>query len=101
MQMVSIALTLAFISAFTPFKRLSSMATGLAIGGIAFYALDQYEQLKDLEEMGLSSKPLMEMFSLTSDGKALLIMTGLCLATQTIYALISPVTRYFKAKKSR
>lgn len=100
MSMVSWALIVALITTFTPFKRLSSLAVGLAIGGIAFFALDQYEQLKDMEEMGLSSKPLMELVTITKDGKYLIGSIALCLFTQTLYAFITPIIRIFKKLRS-
>lgn len=90
MVVVSWCLIVALVSAFTPWKRISSLAVGLAIGGITFYALDQYEQLKDMEEMGLSSTPLMEMVNITTDGKYLIVFIALCLMTQTLYAFFPP-----------
>ena len=96
MSMVSWALLAALITAFTPFKRLSAMAVGLSIGGISFYALDQYEQLKDMEEMGLSSKPLMDIVQLTSDGKCLIAWIVICLITQAAYGLVTPILHKYK-----
>ena len=99
MSVVSNSLIVALIAAFTPFKRLSSLAVGLAIGGIAFYSLDQYEQLKDMEEMGLSSKPLMEMVTLTDSGRCLIASIAICLLTQVLYAFAAPTLRFFKRRK--
>ena len=100
MSAVSYSLIVALIAAFTPFKRLSALAVGLAIGGIAFYILYQYEELKD---MGLSSKPLMEllmeMVTLTDSGRCLIASIALCLLTQVIYAFAAPLIRFLKKRK--
>jgi len=87
MSMVHYSLIAALILVFTPLKRIMGMCIGLAIGGICFYGLDQYDQLKDLSSMGLSSTPLIEMITITREGKWLITSMALCIITQVIYGI--------------
>ena len=89
------------IFAFTPFKRLCSLAAGLAVGSLVFYALDLYHQLEELSKMGLSSKPLTEMVTLSSAGKWMIGWTAATAATQIVLGLIFPCLRFCAWKKPR
>ncbi len=92
MQFFRWCLILALCFAMTPFKNLSALAAGLAVGGLAFYGLDLYHQLKELSEMGLSAKPLTEMVVLSPDGKWLVAWSGLTLCTQILVGLVPPIS---------
>ena len=98
MSVVHWSLITALIFSCTPFKGVCSLATGIALGGFLFYGLDQYEQLKDLSEMGLSSLPLMEMVTLTSDGKWLITSIIICIISQCVYGLVTPVLQIIRQK---
>ncbi len=89
------------IFAFTPFKRLCAMATGLAIGGLAFYAMDLYHQLGELSKMGLSSKPLTEMVALSSSGEWLMRWCICAGIVQALSGLASPSIRLWKCWKNK
>lgn len=97
MKLVHWSLVIALITAFTPFKHISSLAAGIAIGSFFFYGIDLYSQLRDLSEMGLSKQPLIEMVEVSTYGHWLIVMCALCLATQIIYGLALPVIRLKKA----
>jgi len=96
MKLVSWSLTIALIAAFSPFKSISSLGVGIALGSFAFYGIDQYTQLRDLEEMGLSSKPLMEMVTITPEGTWLIRMCVICAAVHILYGLAAPILRIKK-----
>jgi len=96
MKFVHGSLVVALIAAFTPFKRISSFAAGIAIGGFLFYGVDQYSQLKEIDEMGLSEQSLLEMVIISSDGKWLVAMCILCAITQAIYGIVAPLIRMKK-----
>jgi len=97
MKFVHWSLVIALIAAFTPFKRVSSLASGMAIGAFVFYGIDTYSVLKDLSEMGLSKQPLIELIEVTKYGKWFVIMCALCGITQVIYGLAVPMIRVKKA----
>ena len=97
MKFVHWSLMIALVAAFTPFKRISSLAAGIAIGGLLFCGTDLYSMLKDLSEMGLSKHPLIEMVEISSHGKWLVVMCILCAVTQTIYGIVVPLIRMKKA----
>jgi len=97
MKFVHWSLVVALIAAFTPFKRVSCLASGMAIGAFVFYGIDLYSQLKDLSEMGLSKQPLIEMVEVSKYGRWLVIMCALCGITQIIYGLAAPIIRIKKA----
>ncbi|MBT8044452.1 MAG: hypothetical protein KJO79_05820 [Verrucomicrobiae bacterium] len=98
MKFVHWSLVIALITAFTPFKRVSSLAAGIAIGSFLFYGVDLYSQLKDLSGMGLSKQPLIEMVEISSHGKWLIGMCILCAVTQIIYGILVPLARLTKNK---
>lgn len=100
MSMVHTCLIMALLFIFTPFKRISGIAIGLALGGLCFYGLDQYEQLKDISEMGLSSMPLMEMISITNDGRNFLVSMAACIGTQILYGIADPIILRYRRKKT-
>lgn len=90
---------LGIVFAFTPFKRISALATGLAIGGLAFYALDLYKQLEELSKMGLSAKPLTEMVVLSEEGVWLIRWCAIAGAAQAVFGILSPCTRLWRLRK--
>jgi len=97
MNFVHWNLVIALILAFTPFKRLSSMTTGIALGAFGFHGIDLYSQLKDLSDMGLSKQPLIEMIEISTYGKWLILICALSVTTQIIYAIAVPLMRLKKA----
>ena len=96
MEFVHGSLVIALIAAFTPFKRLSSFAAGMALGAFLFYGVDQYSQLKEIDEMGLSEQSMLDMVVISSDGKWLVAMCILCAVTQAIYGIVVPLIRMKK-----
>jgi len=100
MKSVSWALVVALIAAFTPFRTVSSLAVGVALGGLLFHGISQYSDLKELSEMGLSKKPLTELITLTSDGTWLIRMCVICGAVHALYGIIQPILTMICKKKS-
>lgn len=100
MSMVHYSLVAALILVFTPFKRIMGMCIGLALGGICFYGLDQYDQLRDLSSMGLSSTPLIEMITISREGKWFIASMGLCVVTQLIYGIADIIQLWQRRNKT-
>lgn len=99
MKGISWALLTGLIAAFTPFRSISSLAVGVALGGFLFHGISQYSDLKELSEMGLSKKPLTDLITLTSDGIWLIRMCVICGAIHLLYGIIHPIITFIIKKK--
>jgi len=85
--------------AFSPFKSISALATGLAVGGLAFYGMDLQSQLEELSKMGLSEKPLTEMVVLSKEGMWLIRWCVMACAMQCLLGLILPAIHCWRLRK--
>ena len=99
MQFYKWSLIVAICATFTPFKRISALGTGLAIGCLVFYGLGKQHEMEMFAEF--SKEPLTELITLTNEGEWLIRWCVMAIVVQVICALTSPCLRLWKWRKSQ